>query len=142
MTSRIRGATLLVVALLALPATARALCAPSAQQIFPVSAGAPNNLVAVVEGEGLSGATVTVVGDAGVTATVSSSNDVSAQIHLVIDAAAAPGERILVLDTAGGSAAVSFTVIHPAAPSSTARRRRTVTATNRIAVSTAASIRR
>jgi hypothetical protein len=116
MTSRIRGATLVVVALLALPVTARALCAPSASQIFPVSATAPNDLVAVVEGEGLSGATVTVVGDAGVTATVSSSNDVSAQVHLTIDAAAVPGERILVLDTPGGSAAVSFTVVPPGGP--------------------------
>jgi hypothetical protein len=116
MTSRIRGAALFALALLALPVTARALCAPSAQQIFPVSATAPNDLVAVVEGEGLAGATVTVVGDVGVTATVSSSNDTTAQIHLVIDAAAPVGERILVLDTAGGSAAVSFTVIPPGGP--------------------------
>jgi hypothetical protein len=116
MTSRIRGATMLAVALLALPVVARAACAPAATDIFPTSATAGSDLVATVDGEELSGVTVTVVGDVGVTATVQSSSDLDAQLHLVIDPTAAVGERILVLDTAGGSAAVSFTVVPPGGP--------------------------
>lgn len=116
MTSGLRGATVFAVALLALPAIARAACAPAATDIFPTSATPGSDLVATVDGEELSGVAVTVVGDVGVAATVQSSSDLGAQIHLVIDATAAPGERILVLDTAGGSTAVSFTVIPTGGP--------------------------
>jgi hypothetical protein len=54
--------------------------------------------------------TVTVVGDAGLAVAVTSTNDLAANLHLTIDPAAVPGERILILDTPAGSAAVSFTV--------------------------------
>jgi hypothetical protein len=111
-----RAAALLALALLSLPARTWALCAPAATAIFPVSAVAGSDLTATVTGEALGGATVTVVGDVGLAASVQSANDLGAQLHLTIDAGAAPGERILVLDTPGGSAAVSFTVIPPGGP--------------------------
>jgi hypothetical protein len=95
---------------LALPALARADCAPSARSILPASGIVGTQVDAVVEGESLAGVAVTVLGDAGLTAAVTSSGDLAANLHLTIDPAAAPGERILLLDTPAGSAAVSFTV--------------------------------
>jgi hypothetical protein len=100
----------LVVALAVLPARAQAVCAPSARGIFPASGLVGTSVSAVVPGESLAGATVTVVGEPGLTAAVQSSNALQATIRLDLDAAALPGERILVLETAGGSTGVSFTV--------------------------------
>ena len=116
MSRRRLGAAALAVVLLGIPTYVAALCAPAAQSIFPMSAVAGSDLVAVVNGEALEGATVTVVGDAGITATVQSANALTVQVRLVIDAAAVPGERIFILDTPGGSAAVSFTVIPSGGP--------------------------
>ena len=95
---------------LAVPALARADCAPSARSILPASGIVGTQVDAVVEGESLAGVAVTVLGDAGLTAAVTSSGDLAANLHLTIDPAAVPGERILLLDTPAGSAAVSFTV--------------------------------
>jgi hypothetical protein len=95
---------------LAAPALVRADCAPSARSILPASGIVGTQVDAVVEGESLSGATVSVFGDAGLTAAVTSTNALAANLHLTIDAAAVPGERILVLDTPAGSVALSFTV--------------------------------
>jgi hypothetical protein len=116
MTSRRLVAALLAAALLGAASGARAVCAPSAQNVFPTSAVPGSDLVATVRGDALTGATVTVVGDAGLAATVQSADALGADVHIVVDAAAVPGERILVLDTPGGSAAVSFTVIPPGGP--------------------------
>jgi hypothetical protein len=105
----VRAAAALALAL-AVPALVRAECAPSARSILPASGIAGTEVDAVVEGESLAGATVTVFGDAGLTAAVTSTNDLAANLRLTLDPTAVAGERILVLDTAGGSAAVSFTV--------------------------------
>jgi hypothetical protein len=75
-----------------------------------------SDLVAVVRGDALTGAAVTVVGDAGLAATVQSANGLTADVRIVVDVAAVPGERILILETPGGSAAVSFTVIPAGGP--------------------------
>jgi hypothetical protein len=99
-----------VLAVLALPAVASALCAPTARGIFPASGIVGTQVDATVEGESLAGATVTVFGEPGLTAATQSTSDLAVALRLVIDAAAAPGERIIVLQTAGGSVAVSFTV--------------------------------
>jgi hypothetical protein len=106
----VRVAAALLVLALGIPALAHADCAPSARSILPASGIVGTQVDAVVEGESLAGVTVTVVGDAGLTVAVTSTNDLAANLHLTIDPAAAPGERILVLDTPEGSAAVSFTV--------------------------------
>ena len=103
------AAALLAVALAA-PSLAHADCAPSARSILPASGIVGTQVDAVVEGESLGGVTVTVLGDAGLAAAVTSSGDLAANLHLTIDPSAAPGERILVLETPAGSAAVSFTV--------------------------------
>lgn len=103
-----RAATAL--ALLALPALARAHCAPTARGIFPASGIVGTVVDAVVEGEALAGATVGVFGDPGLTATVQATSDLEASVRLTIDVAALPGERILALTTPGGTVAVSFTV--------------------------------
>ncbi len=95
---------------LAAPAQTRADCAPSARSILPASGIVGTQVDAVVEGESLSDVVVTVVGDAGLAVAVTSTSDLAANSHLTIDPAAVPGERILVLDTPAGSAAVSFTV--------------------------------
>jgi hypothetical protein len=100
----------IVLAALALPAVAQAVCAPTARGIFPASGIVGTIVDAVVEGEALSGATVTLFGDAGLAATVQSTTDLTVNVHLTIDAAAVPGERILAFTTAGGTVAVSFTV--------------------------------
>src|SRR5262245_60225377 len=90
-------------AVLALPAAARAVCAPTARGIFPASGIVGTVVDATVEGESLSGATVTVFGDVGLTAAVQSTNDLTVGLRLTIDPAAVPGERILALQTAGGT---------------------------------------
>ena len=84
------AAALVVAALLGSASLARAVCAPSAQSIFPTSAVAGSDLVAVVRGDALTGAAVTVVGDAGLAATVQSADALTADVRIVIDAAALP----------------------------------------------------
>jgi hypothetical protein len=106
----VRVAAALLVLALSIPALAHADCAPSARSILPASGIVGTQVDAVVEGASLAGAAVTVFGDAGLAAAVTSSNDLAANLHLTIDPAAVPGERILVIDTPVGSAAVSFTV--------------------------------
>ncbi|MGH7896280.1 MAG: hypothetical protein ACREQL_16560 [Candidatus Binatia bacterium] len=110
MTPRQLGATVLAVALVALAPRAGAVCAPSASGIFPASGIVGTQVDATIEGAALSGATITVVGDGGLAATVQSTSDLQVGVRLTIDAAAPVGERILIVDTPGGSAAVSFTV--------------------------------
>jgi hypothetical protein len=114
MTARAAGSAFrrLVVALavMALPARAEAMCAPTARGIFPASGIVGTQVDAVVEGEALDGATVTVFGDAGLVASVQSTSALAVNVRLTIDAAAVPGERILAFTTAGGTVAVSFTV--------------------------------
>ncbi|HEY3187972.1 MAG TPA: hypothetical protein VGJ70_10880, partial [Solirubrobacteraceae bacterium] len=90
--------------------TVAALCAPSASAILPASGIAGTSITASITGNGLSGATLTVYGDPGLTATVQSSSDVALGVHLDLDAAAAPGERILFVETPGGSTGVSFVI--------------------------------
>ena len=105
-----RLAAAALVLALAAPALTHADCAPSSRSILPASGIVGTQVAAVVEGEALAGATVTVFGDAGLGAAVTSSSDLAANVQLTIDAAAVPGERILVLETPAGSTAVSFTV--------------------------------
>jgi hypothetical protein len=107
-----------LLALLALaPSLAHALCAPAARGIFPASATLDaQSLTAVVRGESLAGASVAVIGDPGLTATVQSSSALEATLRLDVDPAAASGERVLVLETAGGSTGVSFTLNPPGGP--------------------------
>jgi hypothetical protein len=100
----------LALALLMLPALARAACAPSARGIFPASGIVGTTVDATVEGSALAGATVAVFGDPGLVATVQSSNDLTVDVRIAIDVSAAPGERILAFTTSGGTVAVSFTV--------------------------------
>lgn len=100
----------IALAVVLLPVVAQAVCAPAARGIFPASGVAGTIVDAVVEGQALTGAAVTVFGDAGLDAAVQSASDLTANLRLTIDAAAVPGERILALTTAGGTVAVSFTV--------------------------------
>ena len=109
-------AAVVAVAVLGAVARAHAVCAPAAQSIFPPSAVAGSDLVAEVRGDALTGASVTIVGDPGLAVTVQAANALTADLRIVIDPAAAAGERILILDTPGGSAAVSFSVIPPGGP--------------------------
>lgn len=104
------GRLAIVLAALGLPALAQAMCAPVARGIFPASGIVGTTVDAVVEGESLTGATAAVFGDSGLDVAVQSTSDLSISVRLTIDAAAVPGERILAFTTAGGSAAVSFTV--------------------------------
>jgi hypothetical protein len=106
---RVRRLAMLL-AVVALPALAQAVCAPTARGIFPASGIVGTQVDAVVEGEALGGATVTVFGDGGLTAAVQSTSDLAVNVRLTLDAAAVPGERILAFTTAGGTVAVSFTV--------------------------------
>ena len=101
-------AAALVTALL--PRLAVAVCAPVATGIFPASGIVGTSVSATVRGSGLAGATVTVFGDAGLAAAIQSDSDLALTVQLDIDAAALPGERILLLENAGGSTGVSFTV--------------------------------
>jgi hypothetical protein len=105
-----RIALLAAVVTALLPRVAAAVCAPSASGIFPASGLVGTNVSATVRGSGLDGVTVTVFGDPGLTAAVQATGDLAATIQLTIDPAAAAGERILLLENAGGSTGVSFTV--------------------------------
>ena len=87
-----------------------AFCAPSARGIFPASGIVGTTVGATVTGTGLTGATVIVFGEPGLTATVQNSSDTSVSLNLTIDPAAAVGERILSLSTAEGTVSVNFTV--------------------------------
>jgi hypothetical protein len=109
LTSRLTGLVVLC-ATAVVPVRAYALCAPSARGIFPASAVTGTSVSATVPGDNLAGAAVTVLGDPGLTAGVQSSNALEATLQLDVAADAAPGERILVLETPGGTTGVSFTV--------------------------------
>jgi hypothetical protein len=85
-------------------------CAPSAQGIFPASGIVGTSVPATVSGSGLTGATASVFGEPGLSVSVSTATDATVNLQLQIDAAAAPGERIITLTTATGIVAVDFTV--------------------------------
>jgi hypothetical protein len=87
-----------------------AFCAPSARSIFPTSGIVGTTVGATVSGTGLTGATVIVFGEPGVTAAVQTTSDTSVSLNLTIDPAAALGERILSLSTSEGTVSVNFTV--------------------------------
>jgi hypothetical protein len=87
-----------------------ALCAPSVRGIFPASGVVGTVVSATVPGSGLAGATIGVFGEPGLAATVQNASDTTVSLQLTIDAAAAPGERIISLTTPGGTVAVDFTV--------------------------------
>lgn len=89
---------------------AGALCAPSAEGIFPASGIVGTTVDAVVPGMGLAGATASVSGSPGVTAIVQNATDLVVSLQLQIDPAAELGERIIFLTTPAGTVAVSFTV--------------------------------
>jgi hypothetical protein len=113
MWSRSLSRTLALALAASLILTARlagALCAPSAEGIFPASGIVGTNVAALVPGTGLAGATAAVVGSPGLTATVQNAADDEVSLQLQIDAAAVPGERIITLTTAAGSVSVNFTV--------------------------------
>jgi len=103
----------LVAALLAVPRPAAAVCAPAASGIFPASGLVGTSVAATIMGGGLDGGTLTVYGDPGLTATVQSSSETALTVRLDVDAAAVPGERIILVDTPGGTTGVSF-VVNPA----------------------------
>ncbi len=109
MTRRARSAAL-AAAWLLVPALAAAVCAPAASGIFPASGIAGASVVATVTGSALDGATVSVFGDAGLTATVQASAPATLTLRLDLAATATPGERLVFLDTPGGSTGVSFTI--------------------------------
>jgi hypothetical protein len=100
--------------------SAGAVCSPAANGIFPASGIVGTSVTATISGTGLAGATLTVFGDAGLVATPQSGTDLALTVQLVLDAAALPGERIIIVETAGGSAGVSFTINPPGGPVVTA----------------------
>jgi hypothetical protein len=100
----------LAASLLLAPRLAGALCAPSAEGIFPASGIVGTTVDAVVPGMGLAGATASVVGDPGVAVLVQNTSDTLVSLQLQIDPAALPGERIVSLTTAAGTVSVNFTV--------------------------------
>ena len=104
-----RGALAALAAAL-LPAVAGAVCAPSATGIFPASGIVGTSITATIVGNALDGGTVTVFGATGLAASVQSSSSTVLTLHLDLDAAAAPGERLLFVETPGGTAGVSFTI--------------------------------
>ena len=87
-----------------------ALCAPSVQGIFPASGLVGTSVTASVPGSGLAGATASVFGEPGLAVAVQGTSDTSVSLQLTIDATAAPGERIISLNTPAGMVAVDFTV--------------------------------
>jgi hypothetical protein len=103
-------ALVLAAGVLFAPRLAAALCAPSAEGIFPASGIVGTTVDAVVPGTGLAGATAVVIGEPGLAVTVQNAGDLAVSLQLQVDAAAAPGERILSLETPVGSVSVSFTV--------------------------------
>jgi hypothetical protein len=100
----------LVASLLLIARNAGALCAPSAEGIFPASGIVGTTVNAIVPGLGLAGATASVVGSPGLDVAVQNATDVEVSLQLTIDPAALPGERILTLTTAAGAVNLSFTV--------------------------------
>jgi hypothetical protein len=99
-----------VAGLLALPPRGAATCAPAATGIFPASGLAGSSITATIVGTGLTGGTLTIYGEPGLTATVQSSMDTALTVRLDLAAAAAPGERIISLDTPGGRTGLSFVI--------------------------------
>lgn len=89
---------------------ALAACAPTVLSFAPASGIVGTSVTATVTGTGLTGAAASVFGDAGLGVSVTSASDTSVTLQLTVDAAATPGERIISLATAGGAAAVDFTV--------------------------------
>lgn len=109
----VRLALALVAGLLLAALAARessALCAPSADGIFPASGIVGTSVAAVVPGSGLAGATASVIGEPGLAVAVQTTSDAEVTLQLDIDVAAVPGERIITLETAAGSVSVNFTV--------------------------------
>jgi len=100
----------LVASVLLTARLAGALCAPSAEGIFPASGIVGTTVDAVVPGMGLAGATASVFGSEGVAVAVQNAADTQVNLQLVIEPAALPGERIITLETPGGSVSVNFTV--------------------------------
>lgn len=100
----------LAAALLGLSPEAWATCVPTARGLFPASGIVGTTVAATVEGSALSGAVASVFGAPGLAVTVQAATDTSVSLQLTIDAAAAPGERIVSLTTAGGTVALAFTV--------------------------------
>ena len=100
----------LAAGLVTLPRLAAAVCAPAATAIFPASGIAGTSVTATISGNGLIGGTLTVYGDAGLTATVQSSTDTALTARLDLAAAAVPGERIIFVATPGGITGVSFVI--------------------------------
>lgn len=100
----------LLAATLLLPRLAWALCAPEVSGVFPASGEVGTVVAATVRGFGLMGATVSVFGEPGLDAAPTSSSDTALNVQLTIAAGAPLGERILVIETAGGIAGASFTV--------------------------------
>jgi hypothetical protein len=86
------------------------VCAPAASAIFPASGIAGTTVTATISGRGLADPVVTVFGEPGLAATVQASADAAVTVRLDLDGAATVGERILLLETPGGSTAVSFTI--------------------------------
>src|SRR5262249_33983974 len=86
------GAALAAV-LITMPGRAAAVCAPAANALFPASGITGTSVIATISGEGLAGGTLTVYGDAGLTATVQSSTDTALTARLDLAATAGPGER-------------------------------------------------
>jgi len=109
-TSRRYLAATLVAAWLLLPISALAVCAPAATAIFPASGEIGTSVVATIGGSALDGGTLTVLGDVGLTATVQSSAATTLTVRLDVAATATPGERLIFIETPGGSTGVSFTV--------------------------------
>ena len=107
---RLTFALALVASVLFTARLAAAFCAPSAQGIFPASGIVGTTVDAVVSGDGLAGATASVLGEPGVAVTVQNAVDTAVSLQLVIDPAAALGERIISLETPAGTVSVSFTV--------------------------------
>jgi len=93
-----------------MPGLAGAVCAPAATAIFPASGIAGTSVTATITGCGLAGGTLSVYGDAGLTTTVQSSADTALAVRLDLAVAAVPGERIIFIDTPGGTTGVSFVI--------------------------------
>jgi len=109
-TRRASLAAALAAAWLVVPARAGAVCAPAASGIFPASGIAGTSVVATISGSALDGGVLSVLGDPGLTATLQSSAPATLTVRLDLDAAAVPGERLIFVDTPGGSTGVSFTI--------------------------------
>ena len=110
MTRRASLAAALAAAWLVVPARAGAVCAPAASGIFPASGIAGTSVVATISGSALDGGVLSVLGDPGLTATLQSSAPATLTVRLDLDATATPGERLIFVDTPGGSTGVSFTI--------------------------------